>query len=147
MRREVVFHYPRTGSRRAAQGARLARLLTAEDVPRIEAFEAGSASYFLDPMRAPCLGVVIDDQLMSVAHSSCRTAEACELGINTLPDARRRGYAAAATALWTAAVRDLQLIPIYSAFAWNSASLHLATSIGYRPRIDGVYGPVPQSDT
>jgi hypothetical protein len=144
MRREVVFRYPRRLSRRLAEAARLARILTADDAARIEAFEAGSTSYFLDPEHAPCFGVVIDDQLMSIAHSSRRTTEACELGLNTLAEARRRGYAAAATILWTAAVQDVRLVPIYSAFAWNYASLHLATSVGYAPRIEGVYGPVPE---
>jgi RimJ/RimL family protein N-acetyltransferase len=145
MRREVVFRYPRTGSRRLAQAVRRARVLSADDAERIEAFEAGSASYFLAPEKAPCIGVVVDGQLMSIAHSSARTVAACELGINSLPEARRRGYGAAATILWTARVRELGLVPIYSAFAWNTASLHLATSIGYSPRIDGAYGPVPES--
>jgi hypothetical protein len=146
MRREVVFRYRylRTPSRQRAQSARLARVLGPADAERIDAFESESAPYFLDPEHAPCIGVVVDGRLMSIAHSSRRTAEACELGINTLAEARRRGYAAAATILWTAAVQDLPLVPIYSAFAWNSASLHLATSVGYTPRIEGVYGPVPE---
>jgi hypothetical protein len=68
------------------------------------------------------------------------------LGINTLPEARRRGYARAATILWTALVQQQGLVPIYSAFAWNSASLHLARAVGYTTRIQGVYGPVPETD-
>jgi RimJ/RimL family protein N-acetyltransferase len=144
MRREVVFHFPysRTLFRRLPQATRLARDLIADDARLVAAFETDSASYFLDREHAPCIGVVVDGRLTSIAHSSRRTAGACELGINTLAEARRQGYAAAATILWTAAVRDLGLAPIYSAFAWNTASLHLATSIGYRPRIDGVYGPM-----
>jgi GNAT acetyltransferase len=147
MRREVVFYYPysRALFRQRPQAAGLARHLTAEDAARIEDFEVDSASYFLDPQRAPCIGAVFDGRLMSIAHSSRRTASACELGVETLPEARRRGYAAAATILWTAGVQDLGLVPIYSAFAWNAASLHLATSVGYRPRIEGAYGPVPEA--
>ncbi len=81
MRREVVLRFPDTLSIAAQHGA---RLITANDTALLEAFEAGSASYFLDPQHAPCIGVVVDGQLVSVAHSSRRTAVACELGINTL---------------------------------------------------------------
>jgi GNAT acetyltransferase len=143
MRREVVFLYPRISSRQLAQARRRARVLTAEDADRVNGFEAGSASYFLHPHMAPCIGCVVDGQLMSIAHSARQTSAACELGINTLPAARRRGHATVATILWTAFVQQRGLVPIYSAFAWNTASLHLATSIGYLPRIDGVYGPMP----
>ena len=147
MRREVVFHYPysRTLSRQLSQAAQLARGLTADDARLVDAYETDSASYFLDQEHAPCIGVVVDGRLMSIAHSSRRTAAACELGINTLAEERRQGYAAAATVVWRAAVQDLGLVPIYSAFAWNTPSLRLATSVGYRPRIDGVYGPMAEA--
>jgi hypothetical protein len=147
MRREVVFRNPssRALSRQLAQSARRARVLGPDDAERVEAFEAQSASYFLDLGHAPCIGVVIDEQLLCIAHSSRRTPEACELGINTAAEARRRGFAAAATVLWTAAVKELGLVPIYSAFAWNTASLQLAASVGYTPRIDGAYGPIADS--
>lgn len=145
MRREVVFNYPLISAKQQTRARQLARVLTANDSDLINAFEAGSAAYFLNPHMAPCIGVVVEDQLMSIAHSSRQTSLACELGINTLLEARRRGYAAAATTLWTAIVQQKGLVPIYSAFAWNTASLHLAKSIGYTSLIDGIYGPVPES--
>ena len=43
-----------------------------------------------------------------------------------------------------ALVQQEGLIPIYSAFAENTASLHLAESSGYLRVIDGTYGPVPE---
>lgn len=119
-----------------------ARLLTADDAALVDAFEAGTVPYFLDPQRAPCFGVILDGRLVTVAHSSRRTRAACELGINTLPDARQRGYARAATLAWTAAVRSEGLTPIYSAFAWNTASLRLAAAAGYRAVSRSIYGPV-----
>lgn len=146
MRREVVFHYPVISPQQEAHVRRLTRVLNTEDTDLINAFEAGSASYFLNPHMAPCIGVVVDGRLMTIAHSSRQTPLACELGINTLPEARRRGYATAATTLWTAIVQQKGLVPIYSAFAWNTASLQLAKATGYMPRIDGVYGPVPEAD-
>jgi hypothetical protein len=139
MRRETIFLPPETP---LSDGHYAPRLLTAEDAPLLEEFEAESASYFLDPAHGPCFGVIIDSRLASVAHSSRRTAEACELGINTLPHARRRGCAHAATLAWTRAIRDESLVPLYSAFASNGASLRLAVSCGYGDAIAAAYGPM-----
>jgi uncharacterized protein with WD repeat len=47
-----------------------------------------------------------------------------------------------ATLAWTTAVREEGLTPIYSAFAWNTASLRLAAAAGYQPVSQSVYGPV-----
>jgi RimJ/RimL family protein N-acetyltransferase len=144
MRREVVFQYPHIAPEQQAQAQRLARVLTADDLDLINAMRPEEAPITLKPQKAPYVGVVVDGRLDSLAHSSRRTPAACELGIDTLPDARRRGYAAATAILWTALVQQQGLVPIYSAFAWNTASLHLAQSIGYVPRIEGVYGPVTE---
>jgi RimJ/RimL family protein N-acetyltransferase len=145
MRREVVFHYPLIRQEQQARARQAARLLHAEDVALLDAFEPEGAPHVFDPHKAPYVGVVVDGRLMSIAHSSRQTPAACELGIDTLPEARRRGYAAAATTLWTAIVQQKGLVPIYSAFAWNTASLQLARAAGYIPRINGVYGPVPEA--
>ena len=115
---------------------------TGADATLVDIFEAESASYFLDPSHSPCVGVEVEGRMVTIAHSSRRTASACELGINTLPEARRRGYARLATMLWTAMAQQQGLVPIYSAFAWNQASLQLAQVVGYEPRVDGVYGPM-----
>jgi hypothetical protein len=110
----------------------LARLLTPDDYALIEAFEPGSAAYYLKAECRPPIGVVVDGRLLSVAHSSRRTSEACELGIDTLPQARRRGYALAATVVWSQTIVQEGLVPIYSALAENTASLNLAIAAGYR---------------
>lgn len=143
MRREVVFAAP--GVVAPGHSSQRARELGEDDAALVDAFEAGSASYFLNQRTSPCVGVVVDGRLVSVAHSSRQTAEAYELGVDTLPDARRRGYAADAVARWTELVRQRGLTPMYSAFAWNEASLHLAQSVGYTRRIESVYGPVSAS--
>jgi RimJ/RimL family protein N-acetyltransferase len=142
MRREVAFGSPTISPQQQALAGQVARILTEADADLINGLWPGEAPLMLQPQTAPCIGVVVGGRLMSIAHSSRQTAEACELGIDTIPEARRRGYAAAATILWTALVQQKGLVPIYSAFAWNTASLHLARSIGYVPRIEGVYGPV-----
>lgn len=139
MRREVVLRFPDTLS---IADQHSARLLTADDTSLLEAFEAGSASYYLNPACAPCIGVIADGRLVTVAHSSRRTAAACELGINTVTEARRKGYATAATRAWTRAIQQEGLAPIYSAFAHNTASLRLAAAVGYAQVSASVYGPV-----
>jgi RimJ/RimL family protein N-acetyltransferase len=144
MRREVVFSAPLIRQEQETQARQQARVLSAEDVGLLDAFEPEYAPHALDPHKAPYIGVVVDGRLVSIAHSSRQTRSACELGIATLPEARRQGYAAAATILWTAIVQRQELVPVYSAFAWNTASLHLAQSTGYARRIEGVYGPVPE---
>lgn len=141
MRREVVFAAPESAPHVNGQRA---RELGAADAALVEAFASGSATYFLSPRTAPCVGVVVDGRLVSVAHSSRQTAEAYELGVDTALDARRRGYAADAVTLWTQLVQKHGLTPIYSAFAWNDASLRLAQSVGFTRRIESVYGPVPR---
>lgn len=113
-------------------GERIARGLTCADQALIEQYEPDSAVYYLQEERRPLIGVVVANRLLSVAHSSRRTPRACELGIDTLLEARRRGYALAATIAWSAAVLQEGLIPIYSALAENTASLRLAAAAGYR---------------
>ncbi len=145
MRREVVLWFLDSPHLPDTQPQHTARLLTADDATLLEAFEAGSASYFLSSSCAPCIGVIVDGQLVSVAHSSRRTAQACELGINTAPDARHRGYATIAVRAWTQAIQQEGLTPIYSAFAHNTASLRLAAATGYVRVSESVYGPVGEA--
>jgi hypothetical protein len=144
MRREVAFHAPMVSPEQQAQARQSARVLASADSALIDAFEPESAAYFLQPSCAPCIGVVIADRLVSIAHTSARTPRACELGINTLEGERRHGYARAATTLWTALVEQQGMVPVYSAFAWNTASLRLAEAVGYTASIHGVYGPMPE---
>ncbi|HEY7851313.1 MAG TPA: GNAT family N-acetyltransferase [Ktedonobacterales bacterium] len=115
-----------------AAARQTARPLTRDDFARIEAFWPGEAEATLGPDLRPVIGVIVGGRLLSVAHSSRRTAQACELGIETRPEARRQRYALAATVVWSAAINDEGLTPIYSALAENTASLRLAVAAGYR---------------
>jgi RimJ/RimL family protein N-acetyltransferase len=110
---------------------RIARLLTMQDRPLVADFYDDGQDYFQAELY-PFIGVTIDGRLLSLAHSSRRTEDACELGIDTLPEARRKGYALAATIVWAHTVEQEGLIPLYSAHADNTASLRLADAAGYR---------------
>ncbi|HLI89149.1 MAG TPA: GNAT family N-acetyltransferase [Ktedonobacteraceae bacterium] len=131
--REVALHRAAPAKLDTATARTIARPITAQDQPLVEAFESGSTPYYFHPDRGPLIGVVSAGHLLSLAHSSRRTSEACELGIDTLPEARRKGYALAATVLWAEAVAQEGPVPIYSAAIENEASLKLAAAAGYRP--------------
>lgn len=130
--REVAFRLAAAPEIDLAAARQIVRLLTPDDYALIETFRPGAAEAMLRPALRPLLGVVSAGRLLSLAHSSRRTAEACELGIDTLPEARRRRYALAATVAWSASIAAEGLTPLYSAFVENSASLRLAISAGYR---------------
>jgi RimJ/RimL family protein N-acetyltransferase len=120
------------------EAQQIARPLTEQDHVLIEAFKSGSTTYLFDAQYAPLFGVINNGQLLSLAHSSRRTAQACELGIDTRPEARRKGYALATTLLWADAVQQEGLIAFYSALAENTASIQLAHAAGYRIFAHGV---------
>lgn len=130
--REVALHLAVHPVLEVATAQKIARFLTEYDQALVETFEPGSAEYYFRADRYPLVGVFAEGQLLSLAHSSRRTAEACELGIDTLPQARRKGYALAATIVWAATVAQEGLVPLYSALAENAASLALAVAAGYR---------------
>ncbi len=130
--REIALHQVALPTMSVATAHMLARTLTSHDQALVETFEPGSVEYYFHPDRRPLIGVIVEGRLLSLAHSSRRTAEACELGIDTLAEARRKGYALAATILWAASVAQEELVPLYSASAANTASLRLAAAAGYR---------------
>lgn len=135
--REVAFRLSDEPEINLAEARRLARKLTRDDYELLEIFWPGEAEAVLRAEQ-PLLGVIVEGTLLSLAHSSRRTAEACELGIDTLREARRKGYALAATVAWSAAILEEGLTPIYSAHSWNNASLRLAVASGYREFARGV---------
>lgn len=130
--REVVLHQVASPTMSVAAAQKVARLLTPDDQALVDIFDPGNIEYYFHPDRYPLIGVIVEGRLLSLAHSSRRTAQACELGIDTLPEARRKGYALAATLLWAASIAREGLVPFYSASADNTASLGLASAAGYR---------------
>ncbi|HEX7734881.1 MAG TPA: GNAT family N-acetyltransferase [Ktedonobacteraceae bacterium] len=129
--REIAFRLSTEPRIDLAEARHLTRRLTQDDYELIESFWPGEAERVLREEQ-PLLGVIAAERLLSLAHSARRTAEACELGIDTERDVRRKGYALASTVAWTAAIIEEGLTPIYSAHSWNTASLHLAVAAGYR---------------
>lgn len=125
---------PRIDSRATSM---IARRLTPDDAGLLTQLTQ-YVEHYLSEECAPAFIVVEDGRIVCLAHSSRRREHACELGVDTLPDARRRGYALTATALWAEAVAAEGREPFYSALATNAASLNLAHAAGYRPFAYGV---------
>ena len=130
--REVALSFSASPKLDSNAARTIARSLTPQDRPLIEAFQVGSAEDYLRQEVQPLVGVIRNGRLLSLAHSSRRTAQACELGIDTLPEARQKGYALAATIVWTQMILQEGLVPLYSAEASNTPSLRLAQAAGYR---------------
>lgn len=131
--REVAFSLRNPIEPGLTPTSQVARLLTSLDQALLTEVFQNDAEELLQDDCHPLIGVIVDGQLLSLAHSSRRTAEACELGVDTLPVARHRGYALAVTRLWSKYVLQEGLTPLYSALAENIASLGLAAASGYQP--------------
>jgi RimJ/RimL family protein N-acetyltransferase len=130
--REVALHLAAQPVLDIARAQEIAGPLASRDHSLVESFQHDLGELYLQAEKRPLIGVIIDGQLVSLGHSSRRTPEACELGVDTLPEARRRGYALAATIMWTRMVLQEGLIPLYSTLTDNKASLALAAAAGYR---------------
>jgi predicted GNAT family acetyltransferase len=87
---------------------------------------------WLDDVAAevPMAGVVLDGHAVSVCCSVRISAAADEAGVETHADFRGRGYALAAVAAWSEAVRSLGRIPLYSTSWDNAASRQVAAKLG-----------------
>lgn len=59
-----------------------------------------------------------------------------EVGVDTLPEYRRRGYGKAVISAMTKAILDIGRIPIYRCNSQNKASVRLAKAIGYEKHAD-----------
>ena len=78
----------------------------------------------------PWLAVVQDSQAVSICQSVRSSWRAHEAGVDTLETYRQRGYAVSAVAAWALAVRELDLVPLYSTSWENLASQGLARRLG-----------------
>ena len=84
-----------------------------------------------------CFGQDDGGRIVSVAvtHASPDEREPCgtlEIGVETIPSARRRGYAVSCLAGLTKMILDSGLIPEYRCTCSNAASAKVARAAGYR---------------
>lgn len=80
----------------------------------------------------PCFAVVRDGAAVSVCFSSRVGERAAAAGVDTRPEFRGHGYAAAVTAAWASAVRASGREPLYGTDWQNLASQAVARRLGLR---------------
>ncbi|MCY4529489.1 MAG: GNAT family N-acetyltransferase [Chloroflexi bacterium] len=75
-------------------------------------------------------GAVVDDRLVSVAHTNAITERYADIGVFTHEDHRNRGYSTAAASVVAAAIQESGLTPVWSCGEDNLASLRVAAKVG-----------------
>ena len=78
----------------------------------------------------PCFAAIEDSDAVSICQSVRSSWRAHEAGVDTLETYRQRGYAVSTVAAWAIAVRELDLVPLYSTSWKNLASQRLARRLG-----------------
>lgn len=110
------------------------RLLTIDDVPRIQAAQPHESLEQIEWMlrEGAIAGAIVDGQLVAWAHSYCMSPAYCDIGVFTQEAHRRRGFSAACTALVASVVQQRGFIPVWSTGETNTASRSVAAKIGFR---------------
>ncbi|MDE2716513.1 MAG: GNAT family N-acetyltransferase [Chloroflexota bacterium] len=76
-------------------------------------------------------GAVVDDRLVSVAHTNAITDRYADIGVFTHEDHRNRGCSTASAATVAAAVQKSGRTPVWSCGEDNLASLRVAAKVGF----------------
>ncbi|EJW16311.1 kasugamycin N-acetyltransferase AAC(2')-IIb [Paenibacillus alvei] len=74
----------------------------------------------------PCIGIAVDNKLVSICRSVRICLQAHEAGLETLEAFRGKGYASEAVVGWAQAVRKMNAAPLYSTFCDNLSSQRVA---------------------
>lgn len=128
--RGPAFLLPEAGGDADPAGRASARLVTPANVGRL----AGPFDWLVAELAdiSPTVVVVERGETVSVCHCARRGLRAAEAGVETVPAARGRGHARAAVAAWARHVRAAGLLPLYSTWWENRASLAVAAALGGR---------------
>jgi len=76
-------------------------------------------------------GAIADGVLVSVARTTGWSERHADIGVETLPAWRGRGFATAAAALVAQGVQQMGKMPVWSAGEGNAASLRIAQKLGF----------------
>jgi RimJ/RimL family protein N-acetyltransferase len=101
--------------------------VTAEDTQLLRTFPDWRDEVRL---REPFMVAVEAGRAVALCCSVRITAAAHAAGVETLPDARRRGYAAQVVTAWAKEVASLGALPLYSTSSDNVASQGVARRLG-----------------
>jgi len=78
----------------------------------------------------PLVAIIIAGQAVAICASVRISAVAHEVGVETLPSHRQKGYATAVVSAWAAAVEKIGALPLYSTSLENIASQKVAARLG-----------------
>lgn len=76
-------------------------------------------------------GAIIDNHLVSIAHTYAETNRYTDIGVYTIEQFRAKGYATAAASLVSKEIQAKGKIPVWSCGEDNYASLKVAEKIGF----------------
>jgi len=76
-------------------------------------------------------GAVVDDRLVSVAHTNAITERYADIGVFTHEDFRNRGYSTAAASIVASAIQKSGRTPVWSCGEDNLQSLRVAAKVGF----------------
>lgn len=82
--------------------------------------------------------ILVDGEIAARARTDAESARAAEVGVETLPAYRRRGYARQVVASWSAATLRQGKVAYYSHTVENDGSAAVARSLGLTPLSDEV---------
>lgn len=84
-------------------------------------------------------GAVVDGRLVAVAQYVAQSARYGEIGVHTLPDYRKQGFATAVASLIARAIQAQGRVPVWSCGEGNAASLRVAQKLGFTETTRRVY--------
>ncbi len=76
-------------------------------------------------------GAVVDDRIVSVAHTNAITDRYADIGVFTHQDYRNRGYSTASASIVAAAIQGRGMTPVWSCGEDNLQSLRVAAKVGF----------------
>lgn len=84
-------------------------------------------------------GAITDGRLVATACCSSLSHRYADIGINTLPDSRNRGFATAAASLVARAIYEAGRTPVWSTGEHNIVSQHIAAKLGFVEVLREIY--------
>lgn len=120
------------------------RLLTPDHLALLAAAPADVAgSGYRDPeeffTQSIAAAAIVDDAIVSIAHTAARSEKYADIGIHTLEPFRRRGFARAAASLVAAMVQEDGQTPVWSTGHHNTASRSIAKQLGFKETLRRTY--------
>ena len=77
------------------------------------------------------VAAIVDGRIVNTMHCYCRSARHADIGANTLPGFRRKGFAVASGSMLCTLLHERGLTPTWSTVSENSASQTLAAALGF----------------